>query len=470
MEASKIARSYNMQGWRAHLVCETASLNNALLAFHSQRPDDRPDDCNTLEFEIPTSSGFAWQFVRCTLGRPLLSFSTSSGNQTICITRRFLDYQNVTLRRKPGSTSAYVEAITASGKNGSLSLFHEFETDACKGLYEPGKRVRFEIDKGRSNFSIGYPGREPLERHHEFELHFDALPPSERYVSLHEVDPLTGSEWLLRPLRFYPRASESPTHSISYIAWDEDSNGSHVSLPLTCADGAVERMQTYATNASYMNTYVSIYSIPAEGYRLSDFYSLSMLLHPRSTDGCTGAEQIEDVVCGLFENRSRAAVAVEADTLQISGVRPLVKMVSASEPYKETLTPPAEASMQEPVWIDYVPTGNLTFPHYSTYVVLNRAPTHDFKLSKSGDKLKLALTYLDANGLEREIDPRTTEWNILAGGGSISVDGVFTPSSFNRFAVVLAVEPDPKHVFWAVLIVPIPLMSVDDFLKLANRG
>lgn len=470
MEAPKTATAYEMHGWRAHLVCDTVELNEALSRVHGTHPDDLPEDCDTLKFEIPTSLGFASHLVSCRLGRPLLSFSTSPGKDTICVRRRFLNYQHITLRRKPGSTSAAIEAITVSYESSHLNLFREFDAGACKGLYEPGKRVRLEIEQGRSSFSIGYPWRAQRERSYDFDVRYLTLPPSEQHVTLHDVDALPASEWLMRPLRFYPRASENSAHSIFYIAWREDNNGIFAPLTMTSASAPAVSKQPYATNTSYMNTYVGLDTVPDAGYRLSDFYSLSLLIHPRTLHGCTGAKELDNVMCGLFEKTPPSIVAVEAGTPPASGVAPLVKMVSASELYNKASNPGAEASNQEPVWIDVVPTGNLTFPLYSTYVVLNRAPTHEFKLSKSGDKLKLVMTHLDANGLEREVDPLATEWSLLAGGGQIDADGVFTPSSSNKFAVILAIEPNPEHHFWAVVIVPVPLMSVDDFLKLTRRS
>ncbi|ANI33445.1 hypothetical protein C206_12759 [Pseudomonas putida TRO1] len=330
--------------------------------------------------------------------------------------------------------------------------------------------MRLEIEQGRSSFSIGYPWRAQRERSYDFDVRYLTLPPSEQHVTLHDVDALPASEWLMRPLRFYPRASENSAHSIFYIAWREDNNGIFAPLTMTSASAPAVSKQPYATNTSYMNTYVGLDTVPDAGYRLSDFYSLSLLIHPRTLHGCTGAKELDNVMCGLFEKTPPSIVAVEAGTPPASGVAPLVKMVSASELYNKASNPGAEASNQEPVWIDVVPTGNLTFPLYSTYVVLNRAPTHEFKLSKSGDKLKLVMTHLDANGLEREVDPLATEWSLLAGGGQIDADGVFTPSSSNKFAVILAIEPNPEHHFWAVVIVPVPLMSVDDFLKLTRRS
>lgn len=480
-----------MLGWRAHIVYDTDKLNSALRGFHAGRPDDRPTDCETLEFEISTSSGWSWQVVKCTLGAPLLSFSTLPGDESISIARRCVDYLDFTLRRNPSSPVRYIEAITASNRTGALTLLHSFDASDCKGVYEPGKRVRLEVDKGRSSFHIGYPGRDKWEPAEGFKLRFDALPPNERYVSLHEVDRFPGSEWLLRPLRFYPRASKSASTYICYIAFNGDNDGSLAPLAIKNASGSARPEDERLTSNSDLNTYVSIYSIPAEGYRRDDFYSLSMLLHPPRHHGCTGAVQLYDVICGLFEPNSPAVAEVRTDAPQSNGVKPLVKIVSAGESFRKAVhaspvdkqpqydlpgkgktaqASATRASTPRPVQIKYVSTGNFTFPLYSTYVVLNRAPTHDFKLSKSGDKLKLVLWYLDKNGVEREIDPRTTQWSVLAGDGRVSADGIYTPGSLNNFSVIFAVDPDPTHWYWAVIIVPVPMLSVDDFLKLTGRG
>ncbi|QHG63085.2 hypothetical protein [Pseudomonas putida] len=133
----------------------------------------------------------------------------------------------------------------------------------------------------------------------------------------------------------------------------------------------------------------------------------------------------------------------------------------------KTLQAPAlRTSLESPFWIDAIATGYLLYPLVSTFIVLNSTPTHYFNKKNVGGKLKLDFCYRSNTGEELAVEPDLTTWKVLAGDGRISLDGVFTPGGISRFSVISAIEQDPKRWYYAVIIVPIPMMTVDELVAL----
>ena len=122
-----------------------------------------------------------------------------------------------------------------------------------------------------------------------------------------------------------------------------------------------------------------------------------------------------------------------------------------------------------PVVIDKVVSGTPGNPVMSTYVVLNASPTHYLRVDERGYQAGLTLCYLNRSGEEVVVAPADIEWRVLDGGGVMDASGTFTPGSDQPFSVVLAIEKDDRRLYWAVIILPLPLKSVREFVTMSNK-
>jgi len=124
---------------------------------------------------------------------------------------------------------------------------------------------------------------------------------------------------------------------------------------------------------------------------------------------------------------------------------------------------------RDPVDIVRILSGFALLPYFSTMVVLNARQTHYFKLATVGVKLQLTLLYEPWGGGETEVPPELIEWKVLAGDGNMS-NGLFSPGTTNRFSVVQAIHRDPKWMQFAVIIIPMPLLTAAEFVAMRNGG
>lgn len=108
----------------------------------------------------------------------------------------------------------------------------------------------------------------------------------------------------------------------------------------------------------------------------------------------------------------------------------------------------------------------------STFVTLYAKQTHFIKYLVVNGELTLQLWYYDVEQAKDVLVPADeTEWSTLHGGGSVSSLGVFTPGSSNPSTVSVIAGRDlgsSRLLFWAVTIIPVPLYSVTEAVRLFN--
>lgn len=481
-------KSHSTYGWRARLMFGTQHFNESAAQYHQTHLESTGDHL-PLRFELPLSQGRISQRVHCTLGRPLLSIGKDAYDDYVDIQRRFVGFQGFTLVRRPGNVRRDLTAVCASTADGQLSLFQRTLMSSCTGHYRPGERVRLTMMKGHTTFHVGYPGEQPIPAT-MFNLYLDLLSDTEPCVMLHNVQALPGSEWLMKPLRFYLRASVLPSYFEAYVAFESDSNGSFVVPDLAQISTLPEHQQQ--TEAAYFArlTLVDTEAMPG-GYRLSDFYSATLLLHPPTRTGCTGAIDFDTTIMGLFDPAEAASCehldaspstpmsSVTLDTTP--SLPPLVEIVNADDPrltsrfeYTSPIEPNTDGDSRPeaqiptgiPVQVRRISTGHWDFPQFSTYVVLDGPPSCSINFSRAGEKLRLAMVYIDSDGVEQTVEPHQVFWSVLAGAGQVDAQGVFTPGALSNFSVVLASIADSLPRRWAVAIVPMPLATLDDVLNM----
>ena len=93
--------------------------------------------------------------------------------------------------------------------------------------------------------------------------------------------------------------------------------------------------------------------------------------------------------------------------------------------------------------------------------------THFFKVARQGDNVSFSLCYVDRNGEEQVVPAANIKWHILAGNGTMSATGVFTPDpvSPTPCTVVMAEEYNDVLWFWALTVIPSPLFDSDAIVR-----
>ncbi|MNE39386.1 hypothetical protein D3C80_1333360 [compost metagenome] len=106
----------------------------------------------------------------------------------------------------------------------------------------------------------------------------------------------------------------------------------------------------------------------------------------------------------------------------------------------------------------------------SVFVTTHEPQIGYFKFSKSDSRVLIQLCMTDLAGNERIISADDTEWTILHGNGSIDQQGTFTPDgqAASPFTVIQAVEKIDPASIWACVMLPVPLLSVDDAVSMFN--
>jgi hypothetical protein len=103
------------------------------------------------------------------------------------------------------------------------------------------------------------------------------------------------------------------------------------------------------------------------------------------------------------------------------------------------------------------------------FVTTFLGPTNFIRFQDEGGALKLTCCYFNVDLEEVVIEPKDVEWFILAGNGEVSPQGIFTPRSASPSPVTIVMARDSRvETEWrfAVTIIPLPLLSVYDVLRL----
>ncbi|TDJ73323.1 hypothetical protein E2H86_23925 [Pseudomonas putida] len=129
---------------------------------------------------------------------------------------------------------------------------------------------------------------------------------------------------------------------------------------------------------------------------------------------------------------------------------------------------------RQPATVDTV-SASVTGCTASTSFVSMYAPqTHYFKAILANNKVKLSLWYLawDTNR-EVEVDTANIEWHVVAGNGTVSATGVFSPAINNPspYSAVWARDLDNggRLLYWALTIIPVPLYSPEKVVELFDE-
>ncbi|QCI11377.1 hypothetical protein E6B08_08185 [Pseudomonas putida] len=136
----------------------------------------------------------------------------------------------------------------------------------------------------------------------------------------------------------------------------------------------------------------------------------------------------------------------------------------------ESLIPAAYRSSFSglPVVTDVVQVANATQTAMSTFVTTVIPPTHFFRFGIHPDGLELKLWWVTRTG-ERQVPAERVKWHVLSGNGMVSAQGLFVPATQapSSVTIVMAEDLSDDSVWlYGIVIVPLPLIAVDDVMRL----
>lgn len=145
-------------------------------------------------------------------------------------------------------------------------------------------------------------------------------------------------------------------------------------------------------------------------------------------------------------------------------LNPRAQLSAASK----TLQPAAyKASAFSPVSTDIVRVTAGQVGAEAIFLTQYLVPTHFFSVAKQGNTVSFSLRYVNKQGEEKVVPPARIKWHIVAGNGTVSAAGVFTPHPVSPTActVVMAEEDDDDEWYWAATMIPSPLFDADAIVR-----
>lgn len=121
-----------------------------------------------------------------------------------------------------------------------------------------------------------------------------------------------------------------------------------------------------------------------------------------------------------------------------------------------------------PLAVDAVQAANASQRAAATFVTTFVKPTHFIRFSSASGNLQLNLCWMTRTG-EKQVPANMVKWHVLAGNGAVSAQGVFSPASRSPSAVTILMAEDLQDITewrFGVIIVPLPLFTVPDLLRL----
>ena len=121
-----------------------------------------------------------------------------------------------------------------------------------------------------------------------------------------------------------------------------------------------------------------------------------------------------------------------------------------------------------PLSVDAVQAANASQRAAATFVTTFVKPTHFIRFSSASGYLQLNLCWMTRTG-EKQVPANMVKWHVLAGNGAVSAQGVFSPASRSPSAVTILMAEDLQDMTewrFGVIIVPLPLFTVPDLLRL----
>jgi len=492
----------SLKGWSGSVSCGLLQLNDALKKAYEQTPN------KVLSFQTVITPGIAWFFFRGGVGAPLLAFGSG-----------VLQDAEASLSRVVSSEIHLVLGKVEGGKVRQVQRLDRYEGKATLG-------VDFLLPESAGTYRAD--GAVVLDWTHSPRYHFtrdgddDPIMANRFVEGLKSTDepfgmlarPTYASEMLAgaRIKLQVDWASAAHRNVWAYFAFANQPAGMIPVPPLRAADS-----QATDTNAPWeVITLIDMAKVPGKG-DLSNLYNMPYLMYPYPRLKAVSMEELEPTLVEVKHVPALVAEQSVADQAETTGsyygINPLITIVERGgprmslqlegdasnsialrgggkgrleqddgrwfyvappvassavdlDPESKTLEAAAlKNSLESLLDVDVIWRQVLFTSYTAAYVVVNTLQTHYFRMHKVEGQLQLGMYYVDKSNNEQVVDPAIIQWQTLAGTGRVSPDGLFTPGlSLGGATVVLAIEPDERRWYWAVMIIP-PL-DVDELLQL----
>lgn len=412
-----------------------------------------------------------------TLGRPTLKFNTSNSSPDSAILFRriekSLDFafsgQSIPARR-------LLHSIKGSF---SGAQYLNIEAEHPTFSYSAQKNVEFEWNN--ANYTLSPPGNDDEVKREIYAMYYSANPTQKTAVLGSFVPAQVG---IIKPPLSFRTYTDSPTGQvIAYVALSQ--NGG---IPVD-----PHPMLVYGKAATALiDRRASPAGIPA------DMGQLPQLLAPHqqiSMNAASTASPKDHVA--IYNPANFSGTLTETKSSKFD-VHPLSSLVNPQQEIELKVSPepvsvnwtlqsgsqgslsrrdgklfyqaPARSAPGARSSVDVASATIEGLRYESVFVTTYEPQIGYFKFSKSDSRVLIQLCMTDRAGNERIISADDTEWTILHGNGSVDQQGTFTPDgqAASPFTVIQAVEKFDPASIWACVMLPVPLLSVDDAVSMFN--
>ncbi len=412
-----------------------------------------------------------------TLGRPTLKFHTSvSGLDGTTLLRRveksldFVTAQNVYLSRN---------ILIAIGGSFSGSQHLNIEAEHPTFSYTVQKNVEYEWNY--ASYTLTPHGSDDDFKLRIYENHYKNNP-AERTAVLGSFVPAQPGI-LKPPLSFVTSTDSSTGQVIAYVALNQSG-----SIPLNPDPMLIDGKAAIAL----VDRRVSQAGIPA------DLAQLPQLLAPHQQFSMLAANTVSPKDHVAAYNPTSFSAPLNDSKSSSFDIHPLSSLVSPQQKFELhvfpkpatitwTLQPGSKGDViqEDGQWFYVAPEGPTPNPltsvdvastvidglrYDSVFIIQNLRQSAYLKFSKFDSRIRLQLCVTDRSGKEVIIPADDTEWTILHGNGWIDQQGAFIPHAQapSPFTVIQALDKSSPLWIWACVMLPVPLLSVDDTISMLN--
>lgn len=140
--------------------------------------------------------------------------------------------------------------------------------------------------------------------------------------------------------------------------------------------------------------------------------------------------------------------------------------------YRTTETWQAEEDIDQLLAVEQVLAARRTGDTQEVQVLLPlKSVTNNwFTYESKGEGVQLTFWGSEKDG-DYIVEPDATTWYLVKGAGTFA-NGLYTPApnSDEAYAVVAAIEYDSKNWYWAFAILPVPFVTVENFVNMAEEA
>lgn len=470
-------------------------LNRAWEQFYSSRPGSTEYD-EFLATEVVVKPGREWLFSSNVLGAPQLEFKHVAYGEppagSHLIVRKRVLREQVMLMELPNAGWSLVlrRLSTQYGVAGELTLKMELNTSHARYKAGEGRKVRLHWSKPPVFTWDGEPTG--LIKFRQYYL-------ERGYIDLLSLKAPIGA--LMRDLGIYWGAGANKVMLGDTVPLDMDDGGANPRDPsaifltpgfpeILLGLPPVDRnwiIGTFAPPGSY--TFESAELYPGN-LGMAAFYERKSTLgvdapRPASAElqvspvaeffevGLTSERQLltsssTGQVGWAFEGENHGALEEERGQFFY---RPptLASSNWVKNPSSKTLVDAVlKSSASAPLVADCVVASVGGQVAKCQFANLNFEPTHFIRVNKRLNKLAFELRFIHEDGSEKAVPAANVRWHVMFGNGQIDSSGLFTPDTRSPLpvSIIWAEDFDENDWYWAMLIVPLPMMSVDDVVQL----